>query len=65
VNAVAPGPILAPASITDEETSAVERATPLGHWGGPGEIAKAVIALIESDFMTGEVVRVDGGRHLR
>jgi len=65
VNAVAPGPILAPASVNDEEVAAVERATPLGRWGGPQEVAKAVITLIESDFMTGEVVRVDGGRHLR
>jgi hypothetical protein len=28
------------------------------------EIAKAVLALIHTDFMTGETVRVDGGRHL-
>lgn len=65
VNAVAPGPILAPAGTTDQELEAVERATPLGQWGGPGEIAKAVLHLLESDFVTGETVRVDGGRHLR
>ena len=34
-----------------------------GHWGGEQEIAKAVLALIESDFITGETIRVDGGRH--
>jgi NAD(P)-dependent dehydrogenase (short-subunit alcohol dehydrogenase family) len=45
--------------------AAVERATPLGRWGGEAEIAKAVLAFIESDFITGEVVRVDGGRHLK
>ena len=33
-------------------------------WGGAGEIAKAVLFLIETDFMTGECIRVDGGRHL-
>jgi NAD(P)-dependent dehydrogenase (short-subunit alcohol dehydrogenase family) len=65
VNAVAPGPIVAPESISDEEFEQVERATPLGRWGGENEVAKAVIALIESDFITGETVRVDGGRHLR
>lgn len=65
VNAVAPGPILAPAGTTDQELEAVERATPLGQWGGPGEIVKAVLHLLESDFVTGETVRVDGGRHLR
>jgi NAD(P)-dependent dehydrogenase (short-subunit alcohol dehydrogenase family) len=65
VNAVAPGPIVAPPSLTDAEFKAVEDATPLGKWGGEIEIAKTVIALIESDFITGETVRVDGGRHLR
>jgi len=65
VNAIAPGPIVAPEGVSDEEFSAVERATPLGRWGGEGEIAKAVLALVETDFMTGETIRVDGGRHLR
>jgi NAD(P)-dependent dehydrogenase (short-subunit alcohol dehydrogenase family) len=65
VNAVAPGPILAPPGTSDTERAAVEKATPLGRWGGADEIAKAVLYLIDSDFVTGEVVRVDGGRHLR
>jgi NAD(P)-dependent dehydrogenase (short-subunit alcohol dehydrogenase family) len=64
VNAIAPGPILAPPGTSDEEYESVERATPLGRWGGPGEIAKAILALIDSDFITGETVRVDGGRHV-
>jgi hypothetical protein len=29
------------------------------------EIAKVVLTLVESDFITGETIRVDGGRHLR
>lgn len=65
VNAVAPGPILAPPGTSDEEIAAVEKATPLGRWGGPEEIARAVRFLVETDFVTGEVVRVDGGRHVR
>lgn len=65
VNAVAPGPIVAPVGTTDAEYEQVERATPLGRWGGEIEIAKAVIALIDTDFITGETVRVDGGRHVR
>jgi NAD(P)-dependent dehydrogenase (short-subunit alcohol dehydrogenase family) len=64
VNAIAPGPILAPPGTTEEEYLAVERATPLGRWGGAEEIAKAVLALIDSDFITGETIRVDGGRHV-
>jgi NAD(P)-dependent dehydrogenase (short-subunit alcohol dehydrogenase family) len=65
VNAVAPGPILAPPDLSQADVAAAEQATPLGRWGGPGEIVKAVLALIDSDFMTGETIRVDGGRHLR
>jgi NAD(P)-dependent dehydrogenase (short-subunit alcohol dehydrogenase family) len=65
VNAIAPGPILPPPEIEDEESRAVERATPLGRWGGEEEIAKAVVALVQSDFITGETIRVDGGRHVK
>jgi NAD(P)-dependent dehydrogenase (short-subunit alcohol dehydrogenase family) len=64
VNAIAPGPILAPPDLTSDQLKAVEDATPLRRWGGPEEIAKAVLALIDSDFITGETIRVDGGRHL-
>ena len=65
VNAVAPGPIVAPEDTSDEEFATVERATPLGRWGGEIEVAKAVLALVDSDFITGETIRVDGGRHLK
>ena len=65
VNAIAPGPIVAPEGTSDEEFAKVERATPLGRWGGEIEIAKTVMALIDSDFITGETIRVDGGRHVK
>jgi NAD(P)-dependent dehydrogenase (short-subunit alcohol dehydrogenase family) len=65
VNAIAPGPIVAPPGTTDEESRAVERATPLGRWGGEAEIVKAIFALLDSDFITGETLRVDGGRHVK
>ena len=65
VNAIAPGPILAPPETTDDEFRAVEQATPLGRWGGEAEIAKAILALLDSDFITGETIRVDGGRHVK
>jgi NAD(P)-dependent dehydrogenase (short-subunit alcohol dehydrogenase family) len=65
VNAVAPGPIVAPPGTSAADSAAVERATPIGRWGGEIEIAKAVLALVESDFITGETIRVDGGRHLK
>jgi NAD(P)-dependent dehydrogenase (short-subunit alcohol dehydrogenase family) len=65
VNAIAPGPILPPVGLTAEENQEVLNATPLGRWGGEMEIAKTVVSLIESDFITGECIRVDGGRHIR
>jgi NAD(P)-dependent dehydrogenase (short-subunit alcohol dehydrogenase family) len=65
VNAIAPGPIVPPPDLSDAERTAVAAATPLGRWGGEGEIAKAVQWLIEADFITGETIRVDGGRHIR
>jgi NAD(P)-dependent dehydrogenase (short-subunit alcohol dehydrogenase family) len=65
VNAVAPGPIVPPPETSDDEIKAVEEATPLGKWGGEEEIAKAVAFLLESGFVTGETIRVDGGRHVR
>lgn len=64
VNAIAPGPILPPPDMDPEEVVTVARATPVGRWGGEIEIAKAVLGLIETDFITGETIRVDGGRHL-
>lgn len=65
VNAIAPGPILPPEGTSDEEAAAVERATPLGRWGGADEIVRAVLFLLETEFTTGETIRVDGGRHVR
>lgn len=65
VNAIAPGPILPPPETTDKEFEAVADATPVGRWGGEMEIAKAVLFLCESEFVTGETIRVDGGRHLK
>jgi NAD(P)-dependent dehydrogenase (short-subunit alcohol dehydrogenase family) len=64
VNAIAPGPILAPPDMDPAEVAAVASATPVGRWGGEIEIAKAVVTLIETDFITGETLRVDGGRHV-
>ena len=65
VNAIAPGPIRPPAEMGKDEIDKVSQTTPIGRWGGDREIVKAVVSLIESDFVTGETIRVDGGRHLR
>ena len=65
VNAVAPGPIRPPEDMDAGAVDAVVRETPLGRWGGDDAIVAAVLALLRTDFVTGETLRVDGGRHLR
>jgi NAD(P)-dependent dehydrogenase (short-subunit alcohol dehydrogenase family) len=65
VNAIAPGPILAPPGTSEKELQDVAAATPLGRWGGEDSIVQAVLFLLESDFVTGETIRVDGGRHVK
>ena len=64
VNAIAPGPILPAVNSTKKEQTEVIKQTPLKRLGGAEEITKAIRFLIESDFVTGECIRVDGGRHL-
>ena len=65
VNAVAPGPIIPPPELASPEVQEVERITPLGRWGGAGAISEVVIGLLKTEFVTGETIRVDGGRHIR
>ncbi|MHC4470542.1 MAG: SDR family NAD(P)-dependent oxidoreductase [Planctomycetota bacterium] len=63
VNAVAPGPVMLPDDMTEEERDVVIRGTPLGREGSPTDVAKAIRFLAEgSDFITGAVLTVDGGR---
>jgi NAD(P)-dependent dehydrogenase (short-subunit alcohol dehydrogenase family) len=64
VNAVAPGPVLFPEYYTDEQKeSAIER-TLLKREGNPQDIVNAVVFLVENDYITGEMIHVDGGRHV-
>lgn len=64
VNAIAPGPVLFPEDYTEEQkNSAVER-TLLKRAGSPQDIVNAVVFLIENDYITGEIIHVDGGRHI-
>jgi pteridine reductase len=66
VNAVAPGAILLPAGAPASRRRALERGIPAGRLGTPAEVAGAVAFFVEGpDFVTGEILRVDGGRHCR
>ena len=63
VNAIAPGPVLLPPDFTAAETREVVNATLVKRIGSPQDIVNSVLFLIEgSDFITGHVLVVDGGR---
>jgi pteridine reductase len=63
VNAVAPGPVMLPADMDEKDRLAIIGATPLRREGSPTDVARAVRFLVEgSDFITGAVLTVDGGR---
>ncbi len=65
VNAVAPGLILPPRGEDEGYLARLARRLPLERHGGPEDVARAVVFLLESDFITGQVLFVDGGQHLR
>jgi len=64
VNAIAPGPILFPENYTEQQKKAAIERTLLKREGSPQDIVNAVVFLIENDYITGELIHVDGGRHL-
>ena len=64
VNAVAPGLILPPEGKDDSYLDGLTGSLPLKRHGGLADITRAVLFLLESDFVTGQVLYVDGGRHL-
>jgi len=61
VNAVAPGSVLPPEYLSEERRTAIARRNLMGRWGNPEDVAGAVLFLARSDFITGEVLVVDGG----
>jgi glucose 1-dehydrogenase len=65
VNAVALGVILPPADETDAYAVNLAATLPLARVGGVEVVADTVVFLCRNDFITGEIVRVDGGAHLR
>ncbi len=64
VNAVAPGPVLRPEGMTEDEAQKTAEKTALGRWGTPEDVAHAVRFLVESDYIDGTVLVVDGGRSI-
>ena len=62
VNAVAPGTVMPPSSYDAAAVARLERAIPLARVGSPEDIARAVLYLASSPFVTGHELAVDGGR---
>lgn len=64
VNAIAPGPILFPDYYSEEQKQSAINRTLLKRAGSPQDIVNAVVFLIENDYITGELIHIDGGRHI-
>src|SRR5437868_2852850 len=64
VNAVLPGPVLPPESLSEEERRRAIAGTLLLRAGSPENVALAIAALLENDFITGVCLPIDGGRTL-
>ncbi len=64
VNAVAPGLILPPPGRGPEYLDRLVNTVPLRRHGDPDDVVEAVLYLLGSDFVTGQVIHVDGGRNL-
>jgi NAD(P)-dependent dehydrogenase (short-subunit alcohol dehydrogenase family) len=65
VNAIAPGLILPPEGKDESYLASLAHTNPLQRYGDPRDITEAVLFLLRSDFITGQVIYVDGGRHLK
>lgn len=64
VNAIAPGAVLLPEGYGEKEERRSRERAALGRLGSPEDVVRTVLFLERSDFITGEVIVVDGGRLL-
>ena len=62
VNAVAPGPVLHPEGYDEAKRERSVRNTVLGRTGRPEDVARAVLFAWDSDYTTGALLPVEGGR---
>ncbi|MBK8249523.1 MAG: SDR family oxidoreductase [Gemmatimonadetes bacterium] len=65
VNAIAPGVVLPPVDMDLAEVDRLATSTPLGRHGTPGDVVQAVEYFLDATFVTGQVLFIDGGRHIR
>ena len=64
VNAIAPGAILPPPGQDESYLDRLAQKIPMRRAGSPADVAQAMLFLLESDFVTGDVIPVTGGEHL-
>ena len=64
VNGIAPGLILSPAGKDEKYLKNLAKSVPLKRSGNPEDIVSAAIYLLTNDFLTGQILFVDGGRHI-
>jgi NAD(P)-dependent dehydrogenase (short-subunit alcohol dehydrogenase family) len=64
VNAVAPGLILPPEGKNKSYLTQLAKSVPLQRHGDVAEVTRAVLFLLQSNFITGQVIYLDGGWHL-
>lgn len=65
VNAIAPGAVLLPEEWDAPAAEHLAGTTPLGRLGSPDDVTEALLYLLRADYVTGETLIVDGGRHIR
>lgn len=65
VNAIAPGTVLLPDDWSDKDAEHLNQTTPLKREGSPQDVVDAMLFLLGADYITGETIIVDGGRHVR
>lgn len=65
VNAIAPGVVLLPEGWEDASAERLASTTPLRRLGGPDDVVHALEYFLDATYVTGEVLVVDGGRHVR
>ena len=63
VNALSLGPVHFPEHYSDEQKRLAVDRTLLKRAGSPDDVVRAVLFLVENDYITGDVIHVDGGRH--
>jgi pteridine reductase len=62
VNCILPGPVMLPPDMSESEKNEAIGATLVKREGSPRNVAQAVLAFWENDFLTGACLPVDGGR---